>query len=226
MFVGDGGGASLIFENYEGNNEKLWAVAGGGGGGASDGLDGDAWTEGRGGAGGFQQGQSGSALGVHQNGTVYSFCESATPGTGASQSLPGLGGSFVGTANGCNGSDGDYLRGGSVTSSGIFDSFTCDTNSSYAPWQSPQSQDNGGGGAGGSGFYGGGSGSFVWTYCGAGGGGGSSYVDSATSNLVYEAGSEQNQGNITESQGAGRGGERSYDGISGQGTHGRVLIEW
>ena len=222
---GDGGGASLLFENYGTSNEKLWAVAAGGGGGASDGNSGNSWSEGRGGAGGFQQGQSGSALGVHQNGSVYDYCESATPGTGASQSLPGLGGSYVGTANGCNGSDGSYLHGGSVTSSSG-GSFTCNINSSYLPWQSPQSQGNGGGGAGGSGFYGGGSGGFVWTYCGAGGGGGSSYVDAATNNLIYEVGSEQNQGNIAESQGAGKGGDRAYNNVSEQGANGRVVIEW
>jgi len=223
---GDGGGASLLFADYGSANERLWAVAAGGGGGASDGNSGNSWTGGKGGAGGYQQGQSGSSLGVHQNGTTYSYCESATAGTGASQSLGGLGGSYVGTANGCNGADGDYLQAGSVTSSYNGSSITCNTNTSYSFWQSAAGQGNGGGGAGGNGYYGGGSGGFVWTYCGGGGGGGSSYTDAGVTDLTHESGQDQIAGNSADAQGAGQGGERSYDGTSEGGSNGRVVIGW
>lgn len=223
---GDGGGASLLFSDYGAANERLWAVAAGGGGGASDGNGGNSWTGGKGGAGGYQQGQSGSSLGVHQNGTTYSHCESATAGTGASQSMAGLGGSFVGTANGCNGADGGYLQAGSVTSSYNGSSITCNTNTSYSFWQSASGQSNGGGGAGGNGYYGGGSGGFVWTYCGGGGGGGSSYTDAGVTDLTHEAGQDQIAGNSADAQGAGQGGERSYNDASESGANGRIVIGW
>ena len=96
---GDGGGASLLFSDCRAANERLWAVATGGGGGASDGnsgvLDGRKrwcrWLSTR---------SKWLIIGCTSNGTTYSYCESATAGTGASQSMAGLGGSFVGTANG------------------------------------------------------------------------------------------------------------------------------
>ena len=66
----------------------------------------------------------------------------------------------------------------------------------------------------------------VWTYCGGGGGGGSSYTDAGVTDLTHEAGQDQIAGNSADAQGAGQGGERSYNGASESGANGRVVIGW
>ena len=66
----------------------------------------------------------------------------------------------------------------------------------------------------------------MWTYCGGGGGGGSSYTDAGVTDLTHEAGQDQIAGNSADAQGAGQGGERSYDEASESGSNGRVVIEW
>ena len=227
---GAGGGASLLFLDYGLSSEILMGVSAGGGGGASDGNSGNSWSGGGGGAGGGTTGQPGQHLGVHQNGTTYSYCQVATGGTGASQTIGGGGGSYLGTANGCDGFPGEYLGAGSTKSQGSSSSFSCVTSTALL-WNSAISQGNGGGGAGGGGYYGGGSGGFVWTYCGAGGGGGSSWINPNASNPVITSGSDQVQGNASNSQGAGMGGNRAYangtaSATAGVGSSGRVVFTW
>ena len=227
---GEGGGATLLFLDYTLSSEVLLGVVAGGGGGASDGNSGNSWSGGAGGAGGATYGQPGQNLGVHQNGSTYAYCQAATGGTGASQTIGGGGGSYVGTENGCDGFPGAYLESGSTKSQGVFSGFSCVTGTALL-WNSSASQANGGGGGGGGGYYGGGSGGFVWTYCGAGGGGGSSWINSFASNPVITGGSNQAQGNASASQGAGMGGNRAYaNGIAnssvGMGASGRVVFTW
>ena len=227
---GEGGGASLLFLDYGGPLEELWAVAAGGGGGASDGNSGNSWSGGAGGAGGISLGEPGEQLGLHQNGTTYSYCQSASGGTGGSLSSGGSGGNYIGSANGCAGFSGDYLAGASMTSQGIPPNFVCNGAHS-SMWNSAPSQTNGGGGSGGGGYFGGGSGGFVWTYCGGGGGGGSSYLHSNTFNAVSESGSGQNPGNASAAQGSSIGGDRAYlngtaNASAGIAGNGRVVIHW
>ena len=227
---GDGGGASAVFLR-EGEDLRLLAIAAGGGGGASDGNSGRSWSAGAGGPGGWSFGIPGQDLGVHQNGTTYSYCELASGGQGGTWQYGGAGGDFIGTANGCPGAEGQQYVGGSVTSRPSGDGVTCTTNVATEGWRLNESQGNGGGGAGGSGYFGGGSGGFVWTYCGGGGGGGSSWAASEALNVTHEEGAGAQGGNPTLSGGAGRGGDRPNPELSPserrfEGRHGRVELAW
>ena len=230
---GEGGGGSYIFIDRGAlvSLPDLLGVAGGGGGGASDGNSGNSWSGGRGGAGGWERGQSGQDLGVHQNGTVYAYCQQAQAGAGGTRERGGSGGTYVGTANGCEGTSGTSLQGGAVTSQGVDLSFQCVTAPEAEGWRRGRSQGNGGGGAGGGGYFGGGSGGFVWTYCGGGGGGGSSWLHEQMTLITYEEGVDQLQGMVENAQGAGHGGARddpSYpsDSILHYGADGRIEIGW
>lgn len=217
--AGEGGGASAI---YRGSN--LIVIAGGGGGGASDGNSGNSWAGGAGGAGGAV-GEPGMDLLYHQNGTTYAYCQSATAGTGATQSNPGLGGISVGTAeyNGvshvCMGTDGSALQGGGTTGPAS----QCQKTGPYL-WEANGGGSNGHGGAGGAGYFGGGGGASVYTYCGAGGGGGSSWADASVYTVSYQDGTGQNQGNAAASNGAGLGGERDYTPFNKEGGDGRITL--
>ncbi len=68
------------------------------------------------------------------------------------------------------------------------------------------------------------------TYCGAGGGGGSSWVIENVLAVPYLDGSGQNEGNFTQSNGAGRGGNRCANTPSStrnrEGGTGYVSVSW
>ncbi len=203
---GDGGGASWLLTSTE-----VLAVAAGGGGGGSDGCSG-CKTGGAGGAGGGAVGQSGQDLVLGFNG----YCDAATGGEGASQTVGGLGGQPQGFADyPCDGEPGAEGRGGMA--SGVWGN--CEAGNGATGWQSGGGQGNGGGGAGGAGWYGGGGAGFIWTYCSGGGGGGSSWAHPTATGVTLIGGAAQDQGMPGPSGGAGRGGD-----VLGAGGNGAVLI--
>jgi len=219
--AGEGGGATFIYRGSD-----LIVVSGSGGGGASDGNSGNSWAGGAGGAGGSVA-ENGMDLLYHQQGTTYSYCSSATGGTGASQNAAGVGGLSIGTAsyNGishvCSGLNGASFQGGGTTGMAT----QCQTTGPYL-WEANGGGSNGHAGAGGAGYFGGGGGGSVYTYCGAGGGGGSSWADPSVASVTYLDGSGQDQGNASQSNGAGYGGDRDYTGFLKEGADGRILLTW
>lgn len=210
---GQGAGGTFILRG-----SAVLAVAGGGGGGGSDGNSGNSYTGGAGGAGG-QVAENGQDM---LTGPGNGYCNVATGGTGATQTTGGQGGVAAGGASSiCSGVDGAQYQGGGSTGSS---SQCIKTGPNY--WTASGGGGNGHSGAGGSGYYGGGGGGGIYTYCGAGGGGGSSWVISSAVSAQYLDGSGQTEGNAANSQGAGHGGEREYNGLSPTGADGRVEIVW